>query len=220
MKKGRIKYYIIINTLLILILSIIVFLVVLKLNNISVKSFVSDLFQQNDSDNIVDNKETEESTEEETKEEETEEETEPETEVVEDVYDTITISAAGDVTLGRDSEYGYTGSFDHELELQDNDYSYFFRNVKDVFEADDITLVNLETTLTSATKKADKSFRFKADPSYVEILKEGSIEAVSIANNHSRDYLEEGYQDTINTLEDADVGYFGYEHKYLEDIRV
>ena len=101
MKKGRIKYYIIINTLLILILSIIVFLVVLKLNNISVKSFVSDLFQQNDSDNIVDNKETEESTEEETKEEETEEETEPETEVVEDVYDTITISAAGDVTLGR-----------------------------------------------------------------------------------------------------------------------
>lgn len=219
MKKGRTKYYIIINTLLILILSIIVFLVVLKLNNISVKSFVSDLFQQNDSDNIVDNKETEESTEEETKEEETEEETEPETEVVEDVYDTITISAAGDVTLGRDSEYGYTGSFDHELELQDNDYSYFFRNVKDVFEADDITLVNLETTLTSATKKADKSFRFKADPSYVEILKEGSIEAVSIANNHSRDYLEEGYQDTINTLEDADVGYFGYEHKYLEDIR-
>lgn len=219
MKKGRTKYYVIINILLILILSISVFLIILRLNNISVKSFVSDFFQQNDSENIVDNKETEESTEEETKEEETEEETEPETEVVEDIYDTITISAAGDVTLGRDSEYGYTGSFDHELELQDNDYSYFFRNVKDVFEADDITVVNLETTLTTATKKADKSFRFKADPSYTEILKAGSIEAVSIANNHSRDYLEEGYQDTIDTLEDADIGYFGYEHKYLEDIR-
>ena len=130
MKKGRTKYYVIINILLILVLSIGIFIVILRMNNISVKSFVSDFFQQNDSENIVDNKETEESTEEETKEEETEEETEPETEVVEDIYDTITISAAGDVTLGRDSEYGYTGSFDHELEFQDNDYSYFLEMLR------------------------------------------------------------------------------------------
>lgn len=136
-----------------------------------------------------------------------------------DVYDTITISAAGDVTLGRDENYGWERSFDHELKLQNGDFGYFFRNVKDIFEADDLTIVNLETTLTNATKKADKKFRFKADPSYVEILKQGNIEAVSIANNHTLDFLEKGYNDTLKTLEDASVGYFGYEHKYITQIR-
>lgn len=139
--------------------------------------------------------------------------------VVEDVFDTITISAAGDVTLGRDLNFGYEKTFDHELELQNNDYGYFFRNVKDIFEADDLTIVNLETTLTTADKKAEKKFRFKADPSYVQILKEGDIEVVSIANNHTMDYLEKGYEDTLATLEKAEIGYFGYEHKYITDVR-
>ena len=136
-----------------------------------------------------------------------------------DTYDTITISAAGDVTLGRDESFGWERTFDHELELQDGDFAYFFNNVKHIFEADDLTIVNLETTLTTATKKADKKFRFKADPSYVEILKQGSIEAVSIANNHTLDFLDKGYQDTLMTLEEAGVGYYGYEHKYITEVR-
>ncbi len=142
----------------------------------------------------------------------------PET-IPEDVYDTITISAAGDVTLGRDHSYGYEKSFDHELEIRDMDYGYFLRNVKSIFEEDDITIVNLETTLTTAETKANKKFRFKADPSYVEILKQGDIEAVSIANNHTRDYLEQGYQDTLKNLEKAEIGYFGYEHRYIQEVR-
>lgn len=137
----------------------------------------------------------------------------------EDIYDTIVISAAGDVTLGRDNNYGYWGSFDHEFELQNKDYGYFFRNVKEFFEADDLTIVNLETTLTKAEKPAEKKFRFKADPSYTEILTEGSIEVVSIANNHTRDYLEQGYRDTLSALESAEIGYFGYEHKYVTEVR-
>lgn len=139
--------------------------------------------------------------------------------MIEDIYDTITISAAGDVTLGRDESFGWERTFDHELDLQGGDFGYFFRNVKDIFEADDLTIVNLETTFTTATKKADKKYRFKADPSYVEILKQGSIEAVSIANNHTLDFLEKGYQDTLMTLDEAEVGYFGYEHIYITEIR-
>lgn len=139
--------------------------------------------------------------------------------VPQDIYDTITISAAGDVTLGRDLSFGYEKTFDHEFELQNYDYGYFLRNVKDIFESDDLTIVNLETTLTTATKMAEKKYRFKADPSYVEILKQGDVEVVSIANNHTRDYLEKGYEDTLATLEAAEVGYFGYEHKYVTEIR-
>jgi poly-gamma-glutamate capsule biosynthesis protein CapA/YwtB (metallophosphatase superfamily)/F0F1-type ATP synthase membrane subunit b/b' len=139
--------------------------------------------------------------------------------VPKDVYDTITISAAGDVTLGRDKNYGYERSFDHEYEKQGKDFSYFFSNVRHIFEADDLTIVNLETTLTNADKPAEKKFRFRADPSYVEILKQGNIEAVSIANNHTLDYLQKGYDDTISTLKEANVAYFGYEHSYIADIR-
>lgn len=223
MKKGRKKYYILLNLGLAVVL-IAALLIIFKLNDISIESFAANLFGANETGEIEDIVETQEETEtvaetEEETEAQTEEETEEETEVVEDVYDTIIISAAGDVTLGRDSDYGYKRSFDHEFELQNEDYGYFFKNVKDIFEKDDITIVNLETTLTTATKKADKKFTFKADPSYVEILKQGNIEAVSLANNHSRDYLAQGYEDTIATLEEADIGYFGYDNKYIKDVR-
>ncbi len=224
MKNGRKKYYLLLNFALIIVF-ISVLALVFKANNISMESFAANLFGTNDSQDVVssveteDEKETVPATEEETQAEAEEESKQPETEVVEDVYDTIIISAAGDVTLGRDEDYGYQGSFDHEFEVQNKDYGYFFRNVKDIFEQDDITIVNLETTLTNATKKADKTFRFKADPSYTEILKQGDIEAVSIANNHIRDYLEQGYQDTISNLEEAGIGYFGYDNKYITEVR-
>ena len=79
-------------------------------------------------------------------------------------------------------------------------YEYYFRNVKDIFEENNLTIVNLETTLTTATKKADKKFRFKAESSYVETHKSINIEAVSIAYNHTLDYLK-SFRDTLKTLE-------------------
>lgn len=134
-------------------------------------------------------------------------------------YDTITISAVGDLTLGRDINFGYEGSYDQEFERRDRDYGYFLRNVKDIFAADDLTVGNLETTLTTATKMAVKRFRFKGDPSYTEILKQGNIEVVSIANNHTYDYLEKGYKDTLANLHSAGIGYFGNNDKYVTEIR-
>jgi poly-gamma-glutamate synthesis protein (capsule biosynthesis protein) len=135
------------------------------------------------------------------------------------VTDTITISAVGDLTLGRDINFSYEGSFDQEFELQNEDYDYFLRNVKDIFKADDLTVGNLETTLTTATKMAEKKFRFKGDPSYTEILKRGGVEVVSIANNHTYDYFEKGYKDTLANLNSAGIGYFGNDDTYITQIR-
>jgi poly-gamma-glutamate synthesis protein (capsule biosynthesis protein) len=141
----------------------------------------------------------------------------------ETVYDgdltTITISAAGDVTMGRDALTSYTNSFDHVLELQKRDYSYFMKNVKPIFENDDLTLVNLEGPLTSATLKAEKQYRFKGPAAYTEVLKKSSIEAVNLANNHMFDYLDQGYWDTVSNLSAADIGYSGFEHKYITEIK-
>lgn len=122
----------------------------------------------------------------------------------------ITISAAGDCTFGSDKSSPSSVNFYSVYNKQKND-SYFFQNVKKYFEQDDLTLVNLEGTLTTSETRMDKTYAFRGDPSYVNILKEGSIEAVSFANNHCQDYGESSYTDTINTLKDAGIKYASYD---------
>lgn len=125
----------------------------------------------------------------------------------------ITISAIGDCTIGTDTHFGYENSFTDVLDSNNRDFSYFFRGVKDVLDKDDLTIANLETTLTEAGEeyRVSKKFNFKGDNDYVNILKEGSVEVVNLANNHMHDYGERGYIDTKSNLEMAGIPYFGYE---------
>lgn len=131
----------------------------------------------------------------------------------------ITISVAGDVTIGTDIAYGYENSFIHEVARQNNDFNYFVENIRLIFEQDDLTIVNLETTLTNSTNKANKKFTFKGEPEYAEILELASVEAVNIANNHTYDYLETGFKDTIQALNDSGIAFFGYEYIYITQIK-
>lgn len=120
---------------------------------------------------------------------------------------TITISAAGDVTLGNHHLQDYYYSFRQTYD-QTEDKSYFFENVYDIFSGDDMTIVNLEGVLTrSETLNEGRTYNIKGDPEYVDILTLGSVEAVSFANNHRWDYGEEGSRDTIATLKEADIKY-------------
>ena len=75
-----------------------------------------------------------------------------------DKVTTVTISAAGDCTLGVDSRYN--NRFNEYYSR--NNSKYFFKNVKSVFEKDDITIVNFEGTLTTSSNRAQKKFTFKA----------------------------------------------------------
>lgn len=130
----------------------------------------------------------------------TEPETEPKT------VQTVTVSCAGDCTLASDE--GFSGNtFESVLSARDNDYSYFFKNVKSIFEEDDITIVNLECTLSDRGSRADKTFAFRGDPQNVEILTNGSVEAVTLANNHSLDYGSVSLEDTMSTLDEAGIPY-------------
>lgn len=126
----------------------------------------------------------------------------------------ITISAIGDCTLGTDANDKSSYSFDSEVKRQKYNYGYFFSGVTSVLKNDDITIANLETTLTDYSNKQNKQFRFKGSPSYTNILKKGSVEAVNLANNHTYDYLQRGFSDTVNNLKNAGIPYFGYDYKY------
>ena len=127
---------------------------------------------------------------------------------------TIKISAAGDCTIGWDDRYVYNGRYDYYLKENNNDYSYYFKNVKDLFSKDDLTIVNLEGDFTDYNVKVEKKFNFKAPKEYRNVLTEGSVEVVSFANNHTHDYGEQGYKDTIDALNEIDMPYYGYD-KYL-----
>lgn len=119
----------------------------------------------------------------------------------------IVISATGDVTLGNYLGQGYTNSFDYTYEQGVGD-SYFFENVAEIFAADDLTLVNLEGPLTNSEEHMEgKTFTISGDTKYVNILLEGNVEAVSMANNHRLDYLEKGTEDTVAALAEAGIRY-------------
>jgi len=131
----------------------------------------------------------------------------------------ITISAVGDCTIGYDETAGYQNRFDQVYAANGGNPAYFFENVLDILSDDDLTIANLETVFTESKKKADKAYRFRGPPEYVRILEEGSVEAVNIANNHMFDYFQKGYDDTVATLDNSTVQYFGYDVCRIIDIK-
>jgi len=133
-------------------------------------------------------------------------------------YTTITISAAGDTTLGGDSRWAGYHRFMMEFERNDRNHSYFLRNVRDIFEASDLAIVNLEGTLTYAEEHMDKEFVFRGPPHFARILSYGAVDVVTIANNHTIDYFDRGYRDTIRALEAVDVAYFGNEFNTILEV--
>lgn len=143
---------------------------------------------------------------------ESEEETESQTKEPEPVPQirTVTISAVGDCALGPVQTRGYAGSF-HEY--YDNfGADYFFKGVKEVFSADDFTLVNLECVLSDEENAREKTWTIKGKPEYVQILTDGSVEACSLGNNHTQDYGDASLTDTQNVLTEAGILYGYNEH--------
>ena len=125
----------------------------------------------------------------------------------------VTISAAGDVTMGNYVGQGYEVSFRQTYDQGAGD-DYFFENVKDIFSADDLTLVNLEGPLTySEDFREGQTYCISGDPEYVNILTAGSVEAVGMGNNHRLDYKEQGTADTVAALEGAGILY-AYDGNY------
>ncbi len=135
-------------------------------------------------------------------EQDTAEEDVPEPEIV-----TITVSAAGDVTMGNYVGQIYAYSFRETYEQQQSD-EYFLENVFDIFARDDMTLVNLEGVLTdSDAASSGRTYNIKGDPKYARILTSGSVEAVSMANNHRLDFGAKGTNDTVAALEEEGIVY-------------
>lgn len=129
----------------------------------------------------------------------------------------LTVSVVGDCTLGTDENFDYDTSLNAYYENYGADY--FFSNVKSIFSADDLTIANFEGTLTDSDEREDKEYAFKAPAEYTSILTAGSVEAVNTANNHSHDYGDQSYTDTIQALDNAGILNFGYDKTVVTEVK-
>ena len=122
----------------------------------------------------------------------------------------VTLTFTGDVTLGSEEKNRQNpNSFDSYASREG--YGWFFRNMKDMFLKDDLTLVNLEGVLSDQPWGEDtrKNFRFRGPSDFAKILTESGIEACTVSNNHIMDYGKRGYEKTKAALDAAGVLYCG-----------
>lgn len=150
---------------------------------------------------------------------ESETETETETEAIQMLPSEVdlTLTFTGDCILGTDESFFYDTGFTAYYDNYGPDY--FMKNVRPIFEKDDLTIVNMEGTLTNETIREPKEFAFRADPEYVKILSNSSVEAANLANNHSHDYGEQSYLDTKRILEENKIRTFGYDDVALLEVK-
>lgn len=109
----------------------------------------------------------------------------------------ITINFAGDTTL----------AWSFEDAVGDN-FGYPFAGSPWFGEAD-ITMLNLENAITERGYKVPKEFNFRMPPKYLQVLKDGGVDIVNLANNHVWDYGQVGVKDTIAYLDEAGIYHVG-----------
>ncbi len=121
----------------------------------------------------------------------------------------ITLSFIGDCMLATDRGGEWDGSFNSLAKKVDP--SYFLESFTEFFGSDDWTVANLENVFTDNSEAPMRNkgyipaYWYRSSTQNTAILTEGSVEIVSLANNHSEDYGAIGYADTRAALEDAGV---------------
>lgn len=122
----------------------------------------------------------------------------------------ITISAVGDIVLGGDPNRGTEKKFADLLSQRNNKYSEFVKYVAPTLANDDLTIANLECSLTTA-KSYDKKrkYVFRGKPEYAQLLVDANIEVVNLSNNHTEDFKSAGYAQTKKSLKNVGVAYNG-----------
>lgn len=148
--------------------------------------------------------------------------TQPETTVEETTEETtvgveiteILMTFVGDCTFGKNQNHSYKNSFLQKYDQEGPDY--FFANVRKYFEQDDVTVLNLEGSLTNSTdRQIGKQFCHKGPPEYVQIMTGSSVEVATMGNNHRVDYGQKGFEETISVLQEAGIGYCYENQVYL-----
>jgi poly-gamma-glutamate synthesis protein (capsule biosynthesis protein) len=130
----------------------------------------------------------------------------------------FTLDFAGDCTFGTVNGDGGPGRFPY-VYSHSREKDYPFHRVHRWFDHDDLTVVNFECTLTDRVATADKQWHFKGPAGYASIFPAGGVDVVGLANNHSHDYLQRGFDDTVANFRRTRVPAFYQDHPYITTIK-
>lgn len=123
------------------------------------------------------------------------------------------LTFVGDCTLGSEpAKFKTNGSF---VNTVGKDYDFPFRNVREYFENDDFTMINLEVVFADEGTPINKTFTFRGPRDYINILSGSSVEAVTLANNHSIDFGDDGYASTMDVLDEAEIAFAGQDETVI-----
>jgi poly-gamma-glutamate capsule biosynthesis protein CapA/YwtB (metallophosphatase superfamily) len=124
-------------------------------------------------------------------------------EIVEKKINSISLSFVGDVTPTKE-------------------FPDLFGFVKDELSKPDLMIGNLEGAITDIEKNkcgtivTGKCYAFSGNEGFVQILKNASFDMVNVANNHSYDFGEEGFFDTLKNLNNYDIDAIGAKNTIIE----
>lgn len=125
----------------------------------------------------------------------------------------FTVSMIGDCTLSASPDKRNWG-IGFQLTVGD-DYAYPFANTVEFLNDDYLTIANLECNLSDKNYSSIEQFSFLGKAAYANILKEGSVEFVTLANNHTLDFGQNAYDDTAAALDAVGVTYAGENECYV-----
>jgi poly-gamma-glutamate capsule biosynthesis protein CapA/YwtB (metallophosphatase superfamily) len=104
---------------------------------------------------------------------------------------------AGQFTVAFAGDVHFSGRVAPRLAA---DPSTVFAQAVPVLRKADLTMVNLETAITTGGEQQDKSFTFRAPPAALTALKDAGIDLATEANNHGADYGLTGLHDTLAAI--------------------
>ena len=120
---------------------------------------------------------------------------------------THVLTFVGDCTLGTMPDWmSYSGCFNNVVGVN---YDHPFNAVRNYFENDDCTFINLEGVFANDGKPEDKQFTFRGPTEYVQILTGSSVEVANLSNNHTYDFGQAGYHSTTDLLKEQCITYVG-----------
>ena len=102
----------------------------------------------------------------------------------------MVVNGTGDVNL----DPTFVRSFPSE------GYAYAWSGLNGLFQADDLTIVNLECSASELGTKWDKAYNFRCDPAALPPAAAAGVEVANLANTHAMDYGMEAMLDARRNL--------------------
>lgn len=125
--------------------------------------------------------------------------------------ETVEIILTGDVMLGRTV---MTTSLDDK-----KDPTYPFHYVANILKSADLTFINLENPIIKNCPRHYDGFKFCADPRMIEGLTYAGIDIVNLANNHSKNYGQNGVDQTVKYLKNVGIDSIGLDDLIKKEIK-